>query len=65
MYKVTQVIVGKEPWYFFESDDLNEAIEQAEEGAIASDDGQTYRHIVIDAKTDEIVHECGDEIQGY
>jgi hypothetical protein len=65
MYKVTQVIMGEEPSYFFQSDDLAKAIEQAEEGATASGDGQTYRHIVVDTKTDEIVHECGDKIQGY
>jgi hypothetical protein len=64
MYAVTQVIIEQGPEYFFRSDNLAEAIEQAEEGARVSDDGQTYRHHVINTQTDEVVHECGDIIQG-
>jgi hypothetical protein len=64
MYAVTQVIVGEGSEYFFRSDNLAEAIKQAEEGASASDDGQTYRHHVVNTQTGEVVHECGDVVQG-
>jgi hypothetical protein len=64
VYSVTQVIHGEQADYFFQSESLEDAIAEAEEGSKASPDGVTYRHHVVDS-SENVVFECGDEIEGY